>query len=913
MTQLAEVLLAKSEGEQMLLKEHLKETVNRVLALKEFTEKNDYQLDFLQNSITEDDFFRALIKAAFLHDMGKIMYRFQKDIYSRIGKEMPDELSRVLSTARNLDIRHEILSAVWAALLLGDNSELDKMIRTAVLFHHYNSFYTSGDVALSEIIRSIGKEETRNYLQSIKENQLGDLVDALINCVSNGNRYIEETLDEVRLDLGRLHELMNKIETGIDLDAFAEFYNPTMHKDDYNLMFLFLLGSLRRCDYSSSADVPIEICAILKDIYKDAEERILSSLNKQDLWQSKVLEDNASSWQVLIAPTGSGKTEYSILWAKKQRNGKGVKLIYTLPLRVALNHLYARFKGDQELQGGKEPYFNHDDVGLLHSTAFIEYLKDAHYLGDIGIGQKLSSAKVLSEPVFLSTPDQVLLGSLRYYGFDKVLSVFPFSALVLDEIQTYSPEMAAIVMKTLKDAKRLGAPILVMTATLPPYYEEFLNEMGFKKVDVSREYDNINIRNLKIKRHKVELINDAMFRYEKNTKGPKLVESSLSKIQEILKEKPDWNWMIVVNNVSKAVKLYNILKDLLNKESTEIYLMHSRLPEKRKSEVIADVGRILGERKSGKRVVLIATQIVEASVDLDFDGMITEVSPIDSQIQRWGRVFRSRNESYSDKYPNIFIFLGGDPKDENYSLDKGTTVIYDKEIVRATAKVLADEAEKQSGVLDPLDFLMEKMLVEKVFNSEMGKGTIKQYYENEIRELLKNLEHFTLEKKSEAQRVFRRIAGMQVFVPQLVLWYAKHRAQDKGCNSCKWKNEYAHFAGLVLDVVNGHKKEPTWKEIIQEIYKDSISSNDRDITGDKMIEEKKYELMKLIYEYSINVPEAFIGDLYNHLGNFKGYPVLYLPSRDEEIMSRLYETGLDKESTSEIIRKYEEDEFQNII
>jgi len=58
------------------------------------------------------------------------------------------------------------------------------------------------------------------------------------------------------------------------------------------------------------------------------------------------------------------------------------------------------------------------------------------------------------------------------------------------------------------------------------------------------------------------------------------------------------------------------------------------------------------------KVILVATQVVEASVDADFDFMVTEISPIDSQIQRWGRVFRSRDDEYTAKSPNIVIFAG---------------------------------------------------------------------------------------------------------------------------------------------------------------------------------------------------------------------------------------------------------------
>ena len=85
----------------------------------------------------------------------------------------------------------------------------------------------------------------------------------------------------------------------------------------------------------------------------------------------------------------------------------------------------------------------------------------------------LTSARMLSSPVLLTTPDQTLLTSLNYFGSDKVISTYPFSSVVIDEIQTYDEEMAAIIIKTLGIINNLKGNVLVMTATLPPYFTSF--------------------------------------------------------------------------------------------------------------------------------------------------------------------------------------------------------------------------------------------------------------------------------------------------------------------------------------------------------------------------------------------------------------------------------------------------------
>jgi len=82
-------------------------------------------------------------------------------------------------------------------------------------------------------------------------------------------------------------------------------------------------------------------------------------------------------------------------------------------------------------------------------------------------------------------------------------------------------------------------------------------------------------------------------------------------------------------------------------------------------------------------LILVATQIVEASVDVDFDILITEISPIDSQIQRWGRVWRNREEDYKGE-PNVYIFI-------EIEKDLGTKAIYDKKSLLKTIGILKNE------------------------------------------------------------------------------------------------------------------------------------------------------------------------------------------------------------------------------
>lgn len=143
-----------------------------------------------------------------------------------------------------------------------------------------------------------------------------------------------------------------------------------------------------------------------------------------------------------------------------------------------------------------------------------------------------------------------------------------------------------------------------------------------------------------------------------------------------------------------------------------------------------ELKKLKSDLRKGRKVILVATQVVEASVDVDFDFMITEISPIDSQIQRWGRVFRSRgNAEYNFDEPNILIFIG---KEENgqRKFDRGTVAIYDRDVLVKTIDILKSSQNK------PLSYLDERDMVEQTFSGDL----LNKY----VSEIEKNLDFFEI-------------------------------------------------------------------------------------------------------------------------------------------------------------------------
>lgn len=882
MVELLELLRAKSEREsedvKLLLKEHICESLKRVEELKKFVEINGLKTE------NHENFFKSLSLAVLLHDLGKISYRYQKDFYK--GSELPEKLRDFLGAIRSVRVRHEILSALWSCLLLTDNNEWTKKIRTAVLLHHYNEFYT-GEKDLAEIVSSY-MDDVVTYLEFIVKNQnefeklFIDLLEYLLNNKNIKDSQIKNAIKKVSPEIieKRAVELKNLIDNREDLIDFAEFYEIDNDNPDYE--FMFFLGCLRRCDYSASGNVPIEnVKTSLKEIFENIDEKIKEKINKEPDWQKTILSSNNLKDVVLIAPTGAGKTEFALLWNSEIRK----KLVYTLPLRVALNDLFHRFKG----------YFDENFVDILHSTSFIEYLEEEWRNRDTDIEKKLTSSKLLSNSILLTTPDQVFLTSLNYYGSDKVVAVYPFSSIVIDEIQTYNPEMASIIIKTLDIVKKLGGNVLVMTATLPPYFEPFFFEekskdyenlvknynLKFEKIDTAKIKDSV--KNYTLKRHKIEVARNEkgecewLTEYIKEGKkeGSYSIKVNEKVLMDYLKKYEDKNTFIVLNNVSKAIEVYKVLKEKMKNgelKYSNLYLLHARLIEKEKDRRIKEIKEKLGKNE---QVIVVATQIIEASVNLDFDVMITEISPIDSQVQRWGRIYRNRIKDYNEDLPNIIVFIGR-LENGGIKIDRGTGAIYDKRVVEKTIEVLK---EFEGKVLSYED---EKFMIDEVFNRTVKVGnadvikilgkeevSLKDIYIAEIKQNLDFLKYFSVEKKSQAQSLFRRIAGVQVVIPEMTEVYGDEIDRK--------------LAGIIK---NSKKNDMTWKEMENEIGA------------------SKWEIKKRLYQYSVNIPIFRFEDLGSLINReFKGFYVLEIP---KEHLDKLLELGIEKNVWNKIVG-YEED------
>ena len=552
----------KTEEKQKTLKEHHKDIVT--CAEMFFLEYGEY--------FTEKE-KKLVVEACRIHDLGKVNLVFQAMICPKLAEKFH------IDVRKTPQIPHGFLSAVTISLdEFDDLSELfsDKDFGpfiTAVYYHHDREDHYNSP--------AIRKYAEKYYMKQIEE-------------------YLNRKIR--KLNCSNLDDLLfrNNVYTGKyipDSNAWKEY--------------LLIKGLLNKFDYTVSAGYENAESAI--DLHeKKLVKNIEKFLNGKELRPAqKFMKMNTDKNLIVIAPTGSGKTEASLLWMN------GEKSFYTLPLKVSSNAIYLRIKENYEYK----------DVALLHSDAMAVYLRE--YNGNEDIGEKYERSKMLSQPLTVCTVDQLFRFVYRALGTEIFAATLKYSKLVLDEIQAYEPRVIATIIYGLKMIQEMGGKFAIITATFPPVLKYFMEQYGLVegKQYIFKDFTGKEYQVEKYPRHKVEIRHSEM------------------NLDEIRLQGKNRKVLVICNTVSKAQKFYKKL------EGENVWLLHSKYIRRDRAFLER---KIMEFSESGESGIWITTQIVEASLDIDFDILYTEMCTADSLLQRMGRC--NRKGRYCPNEANIVVF-----------------------------------------------------------------------------------------------------------------------------------------------------------------------------------------------------------------------------------------------------------------
>lgn len=356
-----------------------------------------------------------------------------------------------------------------------------------------------------------------------------------------------------------------------------------------------------------------------------------------------------------VAPTGSGKTEAALLWASQKKRFE--KIIYLLPTRVTSNAIYQRLI----------KYFGKDKCAVVHSSALFfqkeidDKFDDRGYLLD----------KTFFKDVSVCTVDQILTQGFNL-GFWEIKTFHLFRAkVIIDEIHLYEPYTLGLIISTIQFLRaQFKTEFLIMTATMP--------QKLLKLLQKTMEVDEKST----IRDH--ELLDKSRNIFEVRETEADGVENEVKKWLSNKKKV-----LVVVNTVDEAIRLYEKYK----LHTINIMCYHSRFIQLDRQEKEQE---ILRREKTGEAFLLVATQVVEVSLDIDFDVLFTENAPMDALIQRAGRVNRQRKKEGSKvivfKHQPVveeLIYAGGDFLTKTFNLlkEKQGQKLTERELTELVDKV----------------------------------------------------------------------------------------------------------------------------------------------------------------------------------------------------------------------------------
>lgn len=580
--------------------------------------------------------WHILFWAIMLHDFGKAASGFQARL--RGGPRWP--------------YRHEVLSLAfidWIAEAFTAD-ELPWVV-AAVVSHHRDA----------EEIQNAYEPPEDPYEEDIVATLIAELPDESMQGMW---RWLAECsadwigslgLDQLGVQPAPLPEVEQAVQQirkkGVDqvrhwLRVYRRFFKTITQSNDPALIIgtLALRGHIINADQSASAHVhgPLKVDFDAKTVLEQC------GINPNMLYHHQRLAGEICGSAILIAPTGSGKTEAAQLWAARQATERGItRLFYTLPYQASMNAMQRRLAHS----------YGETHVGILHGRALSalyrlmlekEYdprraAKEARWARNL--------AQLNQQPVRVFSPFQMLKGMHRLKGYEALLLDYHGAAFIFDEIHAYEVRRLAMILKTIEYlARNYSARFLIMSATFPSLIRRQLHRaLNFPAEILADEAVFIQFR-----RHRLHLLD-----------GELTDEESLQRICADAQQGK--SVLVVCNLVARAQDVYEQLRPRLAHRRIEVILLHSRFTIRDRLYKETLIRHAVGSKSDQRKpVVLVATQAVEVSLDIDLDVLYSDPAPLEALVQRFGRINRRR--LHPDLAP-VHVFCRPDDGQKIYAAD----------------------------------------------------------------------------------------------------------------------------------------------------------------------------------------------------------------------------------------------------
>lgn len=630
-------------------------TVDALKILKAYMESNQNVIEqFCERwQLDEESFLRGLFITVYLHDIGKLTSEFQRNIRDGKSSQKYPHAFYALFVLNEIDFPSLFDAPIEKAAIMGHHTQL------------YSQLY-EGEERFDK--PSFLEEEIKAFISASKEsyNELG-----FDRWFSFDGLKINP-LPESRKFWGLLAKYRDDVIT--DTSLFED-------KEKLKSVFSYVFSILKTCDDYSSAEFSEFIVdysgedTVFDSVMREPEkytprlyvespyEKILDKNHPYEYQKDEVgkLCGDVPFYGMLFAPCGRGKTETALIWAlKAMMKYRRNKIVFAMPTQITSNAMWERLcelfgegKTEKERVERGKRY-----VGLFHGKSFIKLKSEKER--EKGEENDLTSedldeirgesfkGNVFFKPVTVTTIDHLIYSFV--HGFsqaDFALGNLQNAVVIFDEVHYYEKQTLEHIITLLKLFKKMQIPNLLMSGTLPGFFIEKVKEINS---DYSRPYtddEGLNFEPFKIK----------LLPEEKLVSEDWVNEKAIT---EIIKHyHKGLVQFIIVNTIERAKLIYETLIDCLpqSEDVSRIILLHSQFTYKDREEKERYIIQKLNIEKI-RPFILIATQVIEISLDISCDVMYTELAPGDALGQRGGRLNRKGREFISKGFEhtmNVFM------------------------------------------------------------------------------------------------------------------------------------------------------------------------------------------------------------------------------------------------------------------
>ena len=346
---------------------------------------------------------------------------------------------------------------------------------------------------------------------------------------------------------------------------------------------------------------------------------------------AKLLQNNNIKLMLIESGCGSGKTEAALYAASVLGNKNGLSGIYMgLPTGTSAEAIQGRVD---------------DFLSELHMRKTKLYTSKSMLLRENNTEPSWTdvSRQRLLTPSAVGTVDQVMTAA-RLVRFESVrMAGLSSKVLIIDEIHAYDAYMITVIERLLQICNVLGVPVILLSATLPvstkrKLFSTIINEAD---IDVHSGYPLISYVTTDNEFYECQ---SESYEPDKNIKCELLpILNDYESIAELAVRNVKYGGCecVIMNTVADAINVYDSIKKIAD-DNYNLILYHARMPEKTKDEKIKKILKWCGKNRSERpeRAIIVGTQVLEQSIDIDADYMITAICPVDLLLQRIGRYHR---------------------------------------------------------------------------------------------------------------------------------------------------------------------------------------------------------------------------------------------------------------------------------